>query len=132
MEVCGIDVMVMATGRKIDISDYEFEIFHDQGGARSKKADTMQVKMVLPDYLCNPNLSPEPGKPDPKFDLYKIGKVSRMIEHAAGDYVVLVESDYEVLKARVNVLCRFLGKPFYEFVERVMEAPTVELEEKRA
>lgn len=121
----------MATGKKIDVSDYDFEIFIEKDGVRTKRVDTMQVRMVLPDYLCNPNLTPEPGKPDGKFDLYKIGKVSRMIEHAESGYVVLDNSDYEVLKTRMGVLCRFLGKPFYEIVERIMEAPTVELEEKK-
>lgn len=121
----------MAKGRKIDVSDYEFEVSADSGGQLERTLHVMSVKMVVPDYLCNPNLSSEPGRPDAKFDLYKIGKVARMIEHAPGDSVILVESDYEILKERVSLLCRFLGRPFYLFVERVLEAPLVELEEKR-
>lgn len=102
--------------RKIDITNYPVE----QDG----KTLPYGVKEAAVEVLFAPNLKVRAQ------DIFKRDDVARKIETAEGDEVLLEEAEYEMLKAGVNAIEGY-RRSDVEFVRRILEAPTVEVEEKR-
>lgn len=119
-------------GKKIDISDYESEVRNvDSEGKLEIKSEKMRPRYLLPWLICNPNLGNNDRGPDPAFDLMKLGPISKMIDVAKDDHIVLSDSEYNVLKTRAETVSKFFGYAHYEMFRRIYEAPEIELEEKK-
>ena len=106
--------------RKIDLTSYDVTVPDGKGG---EEILPFNVRGSLVDGMYHPDL-----KLNSK-DLFINDRIAQKIE-GAGDYVLLEDSEYDRVKTMIDTIKGF-RKEDVEFVRRIIEAPKVDVEEKK-
>jgi len=107
--------------RKIDLRPYTIEIPSPNGEEKTKIP--LNVSQWIQDVIFHPDL-----KLDGRETILR-GKLADKIAEAKGE-VLLEEADYHKIKTAFETIKGF-GKMHIELLNRVFEAPTVEVEPKK-
>lgn len=112
--------------RKLDLTQYEVEgmVVNPETGQPETKKAPYDMKGTLASFLV------APARQLNSIGLRKAGKVADKIE-AAGDELLLSAEEHGELVATLDAL-KGLGKNERVLVDRVLDAPEVEMEEKDA